>query len=287
MRALDRAADVGNLAVLWERALGSTWPVDARRLCQIADAGLVIDGDNGLDGAALLSGSALVALVVDPRVQRTGIGRSLVEATSPASIGSGGSGYLWPGVPDNLDAARAFFSAIGWEDDYQAWDHIVHLAGYEAPLPAPGGLSFGAATAHDHRGVVVFNEDHFPQWARYFRDLPPECTYVARDTNGDIVGTLLLEWSGAGDPGPWTALLGNDYGTLGAVGVIPSMQGKGIGSALVVGGLTSMRDRGVRTCHIGWLVRSSFYQRCGSTPWRSYTVQRRRDPAAGEASTTP
>lgn len=187
MRALD-ASDVDRVAKLWERSLGSIWPVDAARLRRVADAGVVVDGDDGFDGAALLHGSALVALVVDPRVQRTGVGRRLLAAASPASLGSGGSAYLWPGVPDNLDTARAFFAAAGWEDEDQAWDHIVDLAAYEPPLPSMAGITFASAMPADHGDVVAFNEQHFPQWARYFRDLPVECAYVARQR--DIVGNI-------------------------------------------------------------------------------------------------
>ena len=41
------------------------------------------------------------------------------------------------------------------------------------------------------------------------------------------------------------------------------MEGRGIGTALVVRASEILRDSGADTCHIGWTVRESFYARGG------------------------
>jgi predicted N-acetyltransferase YhbS len=60
--------------------------------------------------------------------------------------------------------------------------------------------------------------------------------------------------------------------TIGCVGVAPAVQGRGIGTALVVRASEILRDAGVRNCHIGWTTRESFYRRAGYRPWRRYAM---------------
>lgn len=163
-------------------------------------------------------------------------------------------------------------------------------ADYQAPVlrPTPGVsyLRSGGARSEE---VVAFNDEHFPQWSRYFAALPAHCAYLALDGRERVVATLLLEWSHAGDPGPWRRLLGSGYGTLGAVGVAAGQQGRGIGTALVVHAARHLRSLGVPLCHVGWLVRTLFYENAGFTPWRSYRMLRRAvaadiDGSAGDGA---
>jgi predicted N-acetyltransferase YhbS len=67
-------------------------------------------------------------------------------------------------------------------------------------------------------------------------------------------------------------LLGPAAGTIGCVGVAPPWQGQGIGTALVAHASRLLGHAGVRTCHIGWTTRESFYRRVGYQPWRRYAM---------------
>ena len=117
---------------------------------------------------------------------------------------------------------------------------------------------------------------NYPYWARHFERLPPRCAVVAVDDADRVVGSLLTECNGFGDPGPWRRLLGPNFGSLGAVGVDLHMQRRGIGTALVVHATQELQSLGVPMCHVSRLVRTSFYRKAGFVPWRAYRMLERR-----------
>ena len=50
-----------------------------------------------------------------------------------AHLGSGGQGYIWPGVPADLPAAVRFFESRGWMWDHRVSDLAADLCGCVAP----------------------------------------------------------------------------------------------------------------------------------------------------------
>jgi predicted N-acetyltransferase YhbS len=118
--------------------------------------------------------------------------------------------------------------------------------------------------------VCAFEAATFPSWARWFAAARPEHILLARDRVGVIVGTLLLRGPGADTV--FAPMLGPAAGTIGSVGVAPSLQGQGIGTALVVRASQVLSQAGVRACHISWTGRESFYRRAGYQPWRRYAM---------------
>jgi predicted N-acetyltransferase YhbS len=54
--------------------------------------------------------------------------------------------------------------------------------------------------------------------------------------------------------------------------VDPAHQNRRIGTGLVAHATAHLRSHGVTRCHVGWLVRTSFYEFLGFSPWRSYQV---------------
>jgi predicted N-acetyltransferase YhbS len=81
---------------------------------------------------------------------------------------------------------------------------------------------------------------------------------------------LLLRGPGADTV--FAPMLGSAAGTIGSVGVAPSLQGQGTGTALVVRASQILSQAGVRACHISWTGRESFYRRAGYQPWRRYAM---------------
>src|SRR5215472_14475981 len=110
----------------------------------------------------------------------------------------------------------------------------------------------------------------FPSWAHWFATARPEHVLLARTRSGAIAGALLLEGPGADTV--FAPMLGPAAGTIGCVGVAPSLHGQGIGTALVVRASQILSQAGVRACHIGWTNRESFYRRAGYQPWRRYVM---------------
>jgi beta-N-acetylhexosaminidase len=305
IRPLDPERDRPLLGRLWEAALGSVWPLlpDALDLVKeglVAEPG---DGGSGRDsgpGQAHRAGrgvgivavdpaGSIPLLVVDPAYQRRGVGTRLLEAgmarlgelgTTTVALGGGGSDYIWPGVPDNLPEAVAFFGARGWGFDHTVIDLVADLRGYEAPAgvgerAGRAGISIEVMAGPERAEVMAFEAATFPSWVGWFERLDSS-VLVARDRAGAVAGTLLFR-------GPLGAtiyepLLGPDAGTIGCVGVAAPARGAGVGSAMVARASELLRDAGTRACHIGWTRRERFYTRVGYSPWRRYHMARRPIP---------
>jgi len=92
-----------------------------------------------------------------------------------------------------------------------------------------------------------------------------------------VVGSLIMsdvrstDWTGR----QWRALLGEDMGAIGAVGVAESQRDKGIGLAMVAQASAVLRDRGIRHCYIHWTWLVDWYGRLGHRVWQDYWMARK------------
>jgi GNAT superfamily N-acetyltransferase len=293
LRDLDPPGDRAALERLWAAAIGDAWPVLPAGL-DVLHAGVVAEAGEEPVGVVCVGvggerQGGVQLLLVDPSVQRQGIGTRLLEAgterlralgVTTVALGSGGFDYLWPGVPEDLPGAAAFFTARGWRFQYGVLDLVADLRGYQAP---PGTLARAErtrVTIEVHAGldrgeVLAFEAATFPSWLRPFQRATSP-VLVARDRGGAIVGTLLFR--GPPDATIFTPLLGDDAGTIGCVGVAAGARGAGVGSAMVARASELLRDAGTGACHIGWTEREWFYRRVGYLPWRRYQIARRPVP---------
>ncbi|HEY6707085.1 MAG TPA: GNAT family N-acetyltransferase [Actinomycetota bacterium] len=305
IRPLDPERDRPLLGRLWEAALGSVWPLPPGAL-DLVKEGLVAErgaggrhrgsgpgdadrADREVGVVAVDPAGSIPLLVVDPAYQRRGVGTRLLEAgmarlgqfgATTVALGSGGSDYIWPGVPDNLPGAVEFFRARGWGFDHTVIDLVADLRGYEAPAgvgerAGRAGVSIEVMAGPERAEVMAFEAATFPDWVGWFERLDSS-VLVARDRAGAVAGTLLFR-------GPLGAtiyepLLGPDAGTIGCVGVAAPARGAGVGSAMVARASELLRDAGTRACHIGWTRRERFYTRLGYAPWRRYHMARRMAP---------
>ena len=317
IRPLDPEWDRPLLERRWEAALGSVWPLTPGALDLVKEGLVAERGDGGNHsesgpGETDRAGHGLAAvaadpvdragrgvgvvavdpagsiplLVVDPAYQRRGVGTRLLEAgmarlgrlgATTVALGSGGSDYIWPGVPDDLPGAVGFFRARGWGFDHTVIDLVADLRGYVAPAgvgerAGRAGVSIQVMKAPERAEVMAFEAATFPDWVGWFERLDSS-VLVARDRAGAVAGTLLFR-------GPLGAtiyepLLGPDAGTIGCVGVAAPARGAGVGSAMVARASELLRDAGTRACHIGWTRRERFYTRVGYSPWRRYHMARR------------
>ena len=286
LRELDPVGDRRSLEQLWAAALAPAWPLLPDSL-DLVRAGLIAETGDLVTGAAAFdeAGSVLL-LLVDPKHQRRGVGTALLDAVvgrlraggvRQVSLGSGGSEYIWPGVPSDLPAAVRFFEARGWTWDHAVTDLVCDLRRY-APPPgiceriSASGVSVDVADERDWTDVLSFEQRWFPQWVRWFRQ-STESILLARDKQDEVVGSLLF--AGPGRCSIFWPMLGDDMATIGCVGVAEPARDAGIGSALVVRASALLRDAGARMCHIGWAWQPDFYERLGYRRWRDYLVARR------------
>jgi GNAT superfamily N-acetyltransferase len=245
---------------------------------------VVAEHDGAVVGAVAvdLAGSILL-LLVDPSWQRRRIGTVLLElaagrlravGVSRAHLGSGGQGYIWPGVPADLPTAVPFFERRGWMWDHRVSDLAADLRDYVAPdgvreRVAAAGVRLAVAEPGDLTEALAFERRHFPQWLRFFEE-GRESVLLARDARGELVGSLLF--TGPGRCSVFWPMLGDDMATIGCVGVAEPARGAGIGAAMVVRASELLREAGAGTCHIGWVWLPAFYERLGYRRWRDYLM---------------
>jgi GNAT superfamily N-acetyltransferase len=283
IRSYRRADDRDWVEELWSAAMPPAWPVLRAGIAAMTE-GLVAESETGRVGFAAVDRDGSIPLIlVQPQSHRCGVGaRLLAEAcallraygVTRVHAASGGSSYIWPGVPLDIPGAVAFLAACGWQYSHDVVDMVTDLGSYRPPdliglRHAHPEIIIARATRADTDAVLAFEMATFPSWVRWFQS-PAEQILVARDKHGDIAGTLLLDGPGADTI--FAPLLGPAVGTIGCVGVAPLLHGHGIGTALVVRASQLLSQAGTRGCHIGWTTRESFYRRCGYRPWRRYAM---------------
>jgi ribosomal protein S18 acetylase RimI-like enzyme len=287
LRPLDPAGDRPWLEALWAAALGGSWPPLPAGL-DLLRAGVVAEERGAAVGmVAVDPAGGIPLLLVDPAQQRRGVGTRLLDAAlrhlaaagaDTVALGSGGEDYIWPGVPDDLPAAVAFFAARGWRWDHRVIDLVRDLRDYRPPAgvherAARAGVSLEVAGERDLEAVLAFEAATFPTWLPWFQRRDSS-VLVARDRDGRVAGSLLFR--GPDEGLLFAPMLGPASGTIACVGVADHLQGRGVGSAMVAHASELLRRAGTRACHIGWVVRRDFYVRVGYTPWRTYLMSRRQ-----------
>ncbi len=197
-------------------------------------------------------------------------------ATEIQLIG-GGYSHFWPGVPDNLPAAIAFFKSCGWEFVETTHDLTRDLDAYKTPSYIYERIKdidirICLAEPGDSENLLSFEEEHFPYWHEFFKKDVDDGEFkniiIAKDSNGEILGSLLLEY----EKGNWYKIIGEKSGALGAVGVAESMRRKGIGLAMVAKGTEILIENGIKACLIGWTPWVDWYGKLGYKVWRKYQM---------------
>jgi len=284
---------------LWAEAVGPTFPLrpvvmracldsTTRWVCVIGVRAL-----NDLVGfgyATQRNGDVprLQAVVVSPTHRRRGLGRWIAgrlldacEARGASAVEVGaGSGYVWPGVPEDLAEAVPFAAALGLVPGLPTYDLRSDTS--KQSLRSPGGgvtsLSFGTAGPTDVDGLVTFVESEFDrEWALDMKEFfdaggRPGDIFVVRD-RGDLLGFARLHVPTSHPVGPplyWADRLTPRAGGLGPIGVAATRRGQGLGTALLTAALLHLRDKGSTDVVIDMTHLLSFYGQFGFAPWLRY-----------------
>ena len=312
----DPASHEAQVFALWERALGDVWPLSRATFRHVTldspvyrpgdhlvaitregdIAGFVATQPQGLpegDASLTLAGELMVILV-DPALQRQGIGRDLLDhaldtlrrrGVTEVQVGAGAVSYFWPGVPANLPDAWPFFGACGWPAAEESFDLVRSLDDYVTPPAVYAGIDHEnveivSAGAADASAVLAFERRHFPDWAQYYEMVVARGAttdiVLARDSQtAEIVGTAMaMDFRpSAGQYGfTWQRLLGENVGGIGALGVAEDRRERGIGLALAAYVTEVLQARGLDTSFVGytWLV--DWYGKLGYQVWRDYCI---------------
>lgn len=227
-----RPEDAAAVAQLWNRAIGTSFPLEEAVLHQLLERNPSYRREDALIARAhgepigfAYSGlhrseapemeayrvrAFLHAVVVDERWRRRGIGRMLaMQALVPARDrgvarieAGGGMFYLWPGVPAELPSAMPFCAALGFEPGTESFDlqgNVEHLDATEALATlASEGLRVDAAVEGDRDSLLAFLLAEFGgEWwheTGWFLSQggAPSDILLLRDGDGTILGLARL-----------------------------------------------------------------------------------------------
>lgn len=307
--AYDSARDFQAVFLLWQAALGASWPLTPTLLENVI--GNPVAGQGGVHFVAREAdrivgfvatqlnpngsrppGGCLLALLVHPDSQRCGIGKALHERALASLKEQGavrvmcGGKYprIWPGVPDNLPGALSFFKAQGWQFNHVDYDLGRQLAKYQTPADLTQrmiaeNVQIEPGTPADAADVLAFNDREFSGWADTYHYVAgvgdTQDFLVARDPKKGVVGSLLM-FGPSSHPkrvdALWKPLVGENIGGLGEVGVAEAERGRGIGVGLVARGSELLKERGVGHCNIGFTSLVDFYGKLGYKVWHAYQI---------------
>ena len=187
--------------------------------------------------------------------------------------------HFWPGVPVDKPRLNDFLMIEGFSLGGEYFDLERDLTKYTAPRELPkDGVEFRVLTPDDHSLLVKFFEREFPGRWRYdiLTKIEQEgCHHgiVGLFHKDAIHGFASIQDSKCKYPiagAVWRKSLGENWGTLGPIGVSQTVRGHGWGGAILSAGLLELQSRGVKKCLIDWTTLEDFYGKHGFQKTRIY-----------------
>ena len=187
--------------------------------------------------------------------------------------------HFWPGVPVDKPRLNDFLMIEGFSLGGEYFDLERDLTKYTAPRELPkDGVEFRVLTPDDHSLLVKFFEREFPGRWRYdiLTKIEQEgCHHgiVGLFHKDAIHGFASIQDSKCKYPiagAVWRKSLGDNWGTLGPIGVSQTVRGHGWGGAILSAGLLELQSRGVKKCLIDWTTLEDFYGKHGFQKTRIY-----------------
>ncbi|NOU88490.1 GNAT family N-acetyltransferase [Paenibacillus sp. LMG 31460] len=303
---------LGEISTLWNRELGEAFPMRLRLLRQniaqdrnwLREGSWVAlePGTNRVIGfviakiaradavrAGIPQGLGwLQALLVDSAHRGRGVGRALLLRAEAAlrevgatriQLGNDLHSRIFPGVPEELGEARAWFERQGYAYQDTVHDLLLAYAAEDAvSLPAAPGATFRVAEPADRDALHAFMARCFPgAWAYQHRDYwerggtGRELVVLERD--GAIVGFCRMNDSASpllAQNIYWTPLFDEELGGIGPLGIDESCRGLKYGISIVQAAIHYLRERGVRRIVIDTTPFVDFYGKLGYRTWKSY-----------------
>jgi GNAT superfamily N-acetyltransferase len=280
IRAFVAAADRAWVRLLWQAAMPPSWPVLSAGIGQL-DEGLVAQAGHVRVGfAALDAGGSIPLILVEPAYQRRGIGTGLLDAAlrqlraGSVTAGSGGTVYIWPGVPRDLPAAVSFFAARGWRHTHDTLDLVTDLAGYRPPQALPGAPPQPASRSHGRPQATCrpwARSKRLPSPAGPAGSPPPARSTSCSPGPGPGPSPEPCYWRAPARTACSRRCSARPQGPSAASASPRHCTGRASGRPWSCASQI-LSQAGVRACHIGWTTRESFYRRAGYQPWRRYAM---------------
>lgn len=303
---------VADLVTLWNLALGDDYPMrealfrrsvpgDLNFLPGASFAALddgrpvgfvVAKANREFVGVPVKRLGHINSLVVHPDYRRRRIGSGLLRKAvevlrehRPAAIHLGRDTFhFFPGVPEELAGARAFFAAMGAEFAEVQTDLIGDLGAYELPESVKQTLQREPVEIRPCRPEEVpLLAEHlrlsFPgrwqyEFSKYLYDGGDPADYIVVVEQGKVIGFCRIgtpESVWIGPSSYWAPLFpGGRFGGAGPLGVAREARGRGLGLAVTACAVAELKRRGITRACIDWTTLVDFYGLLGFKPWKRY-----------------
>jgi predicted N-acetyltransferase YhbS len=321
-RRIDfRGADFAALADLWNRFYPPKFALDADLLRQntvgspLFDWGassIMVDGDRPTAFVAIKKSAArlykgpdpdeahLTALAYDESsdaVDLLGFSKSLLRNRGASRLAFGrDSRHFFPGCPEEVGAICGFLTVEAFDKSRETFDLTRDLSDYVNPAKPVDKGEFRRLRPEDRTSMNRFFQRSFPhRWAYDVAEKIAvdgiEASVFGLLLDGEVQGfALLQDWTHSLCIGGavWRAGLGENWGSLGPIGIAESIRKQGLGDALLGAALEDLKARGVRRCIIDWTGLVDFYGRHGFNVENTYRYsQLSLEPGSGELPSEP
>lgn len=300
-----KKTDEKNVFSLWGSNIGNRWPIDQRIFASIINSSkniknIVLENDKNVLGFVSLEISkddnkgSVKLLVIDKKYQRKGLGKSLMKfsfgyfknnGVKNVYLGSGGSSYFWPGIPENLPKAISFFKYFNFDYYEKSFDMLGNLKKKlrSSKIRENKEIKIDIAKPRDQKDILKFEKNNLPDWHIYFESFIKRKKFnnilVAKDSLGKIVATVFIFGpykKEIGSSFKWYKILGKKMGGFGVLGVGKDMREKGIGMAMAKKATEVLEKKGVENSYLGWTWLVDWYGQLGYKVWRSYQMAKKK-----------
>lgn len=300
-----KKTDEKNVFKLWVSTLENKWPIDQRIFVSIINSSkniknIILENDKKVLGFVSLEISkkdnkgSIKLLLIDKKYQRKGLGKLLMEfsfeyfknnGVKNVYLGSGGSSYFWPGIPDNLPNAVSFFKSFDFDYYEKSFDMLGNPKKKfgSSKIRESKEIKIDMAKPKDQKDILKFEKHNLPDWYVYFESFIKRKKFdnilVAKDSLGKIVATVFVFGpykKEIGSSFKWYKILGKKMGGFGVLGVGKDMREKGIGMAMAKKATEILEKRGVENSYLGWTWLVDWYGKLGYKVWRSYQMAKKK-----------
>jgi GNAT superfamily N-acetyltransferase len=302
VRQTFRNADFNRLADLWNRFAPGRYHIDAQLLrqktveCPVFDwgASIIEEADGEILAFTVVKKSAAqlyngpdkdtahlnMIAYCDPHygVDLLAEAKQTLRNRGVSRLVFGqDSAHFFPGCPLDFHGLKDFLMIEGFAEGGEAVDLERDLSDYRNPYSLPDDAEYRPMEKKDLGRLIAFLDREFPGRWKYDTLAKvdaegPDCVFALfRDDRVDGFA-LIQDWQDTMPIGGavWRKDLGEQWGSLGPIGVSKDLRGKGYGHALLGEALCHLRDRGARRSIIDWTGLVQFYGRHGFVPTRTY-----------------
>jgi Predicted acetyltransferase len=229
----------------------------------------------------------LSTLIVDSSFRRKGIGTFAYRKTEGLLRASGVKKIIIAGEMDNFfsgipapdTASTEFFREMGYilnvENHFDLMNDVSKLDfdSLRVPCYTNGDYITRPVEKGDFNALEGFFQEVFPgRWEQevmgYLYNGGDPKYVLGLFKNGVVKGFCRVSLHT--EPGEYNMFFGDNWGSLGPIGISADIRGCGLGNHILGDALRYLKKIGAHNVNIDWTVLRKYYGQFGFEPWRTY-----------------